>query len=183
MVFIVVSITNDVELNGNAQALTIAHMFIRAYTYTHTNHNKKPSKKKRQLAHKLRLMNFNDAFCSYLFGENPITTSIRASIRLLRHECPDILLFVWIQNTQTPMLCYWLAGLPSHVVWILNAIPKWALRTKTHTHTIINDCGCNGRKKESTWNWVILTKYGWIQWTMWRNKKTGNKSVTDKFMR
>lgn len=28
---------------------------------------------KQQLAHKLCLMNFNDAFCSYLFGEKPIT--------------------------------------------------------------------------------------------------------------
>lgn len=30
-------------------------------------------KKGQQLAHKLCLMNFNDAFCSYLFGEMPIT--------------------------------------------------------------------------------------------------------------
>ena len=49
-------------------------MEVRAHGHNHNNINytieyiPTTVQEKRQLAHKLCLMNFNDAFCSYLFG-------------------------------------------------------------------------------------------------------------------
>lgn len=115
---------------------THAHTIVYLYTYTHTSHNNN-SKKKRQLAHKLCLMNFNDAFCSYLFGENPITTSIQASIRLLlRHERPDASLYTKHPETLYVVLIDWLA-----CIFIL-----CEYNTKMNSSKI--QCGCNERKRE-----------------------------------